>query len=191
MICTHTCNLPVVPTFCPPVRLVGGISENEGRVEIYYNNTWGTVCDDYHWGIPDSNTVCRQLGYTGATNDYTALFIDHGNVPVWMDRVICGSYDLCLGKCNFNGFGNSRCYSQNVFVNCTGMRDSDKLGKKLSIVHCIATYIIYVYTYVHMYAPICWSMNCALHTTVSLSDSKNFTITIVADRGESRRGVKF
>ena len=122
-------NFLVVPTFCPPVRLAGGISENEGRVEIYYNNTWETVCDGSHWSITDSNTVCRQLGYTGATNDYTALFIDYGNVPVWMGIVQCGSYDLCLGNCNFNGFGNTHCrHFQDVFVNCTGMRDSDKLG---------------------------------------------------------------
>ena len=120
--------MPVVPTFCPPVRLIGGISENEGRVEIYYNNTWGTVCSDSYWSITDSNTVCRQLGYTGATNDYTAL-LDHGNVPVWMDRVSCAYHDLCLGRCNFNGFGNSHClHSQDVFVNCTGMRSSNKLG---------------------------------------------------------------
>lgn len=134
-ICTYirtlTCyNLSVVPTFCPPVRLVGGNSENEGRVEIYYNNTWGTVCRDTYWSTGDSNTVCRQLGYTGATNSYTALFMDHGNVPVWMDDVHCAYYDLCLGNCNFNGFGNSRCrHYQDAFVNCTGIRDSDNLGK--------------------------------------------------------------
>ena len=119
-----------VPTFCPPVRLVGGDSENEGRVEIYYNNTWGTVCGDrYYRGLVDSDTVCRQLGYTGATQFYFSPLINQDNSPVWMDRVGCRTYDLCLGKCPFNGFGKSRClHSQDVFVNCTGFRDSDKLG---------------------------------------------------------------
>ena len=121
----------VVPTFCPPVRLVGGNSENEGRVEIYYNNTWGTVCGDSYWSQLDSNTVCWQLGYAGATNHYYSPFIDHVNTPIWMERVSCGTYDTCLGKCSFNGFGNSRCrHSQDIFVNCTGFRDSDKLGNQ-------------------------------------------------------------
>ena len=121
-----------MPTFCPPVRLVGGNSENVGRVEVYYNNTWGTVCGDTYWSVVDSNTVCRQLGYTGAFQYYYSTAFVSESVPVWMDRVSCGTLNLCLGKCNFNGFGNNYCrHSQDIVVNCTGISDTDKLGNEL------------------------------------------------------------
>ena len=44
------------------IRLVGGINETEGRVEICLGGQWGTVCDD-QWGDVEARVVCRQLGY--------------------------------------------------------------------------------------------------------------------------------
>ena len=44
------------------VRLVGGRSSNEGRVEICINGVWGTVCHS-SWSSSDARVVCRQLGF--------------------------------------------------------------------------------------------------------------------------------
>ena len=56
------------------VRLIGGKTQYEGRVEICVNKVWGTICSQsyhvdiwkwwsYYWTYNDSNVVCRQLGH--------------------------------------------------------------------------------------------------------------------------------
>ena len=54
-----------VPPDPNPIRLVGGANELEGRVEIFHDSLWGTICDDY-WDISDANVVCNSLGFPGA-----------------------------------------------------------------------------------------------------------------------------
>jgi deleted-in-malignant-brain-tumors protein 1 len=49
------------------IRLVGGSTANEGRVELCYNSQWGTVCDD-GWDNTDASVACRQAGYSLAGN---------------------------------------------------------------------------------------------------------------------------
>lgn len=69
------------------VRLVGGATPNEGRVELCINKVWGTICDD-GWSYNDANVVCGQLGYYphGMTIILLCVlifFINRGNTTLW------------------------------------------------------------------------------------------------------------
>ena len=51
--------------FCLSVkyRLVDGSVPSAGRVEVFYNGVWGTICDD-EFGVNEARVVCRSLNYT-------------------------------------------------------------------------------------------------------------------------------
>ena len=49
------------------IRLQGGKYTSEGLVETYCNNEFGTICDD-NFNVNAADTVCIQLGYTGAAD---------------------------------------------------------------------------------------------------------------------------
>ena len=91
------------------VRLVDGrAGPHEGRVEVYHNGQWGTVCDDA-WGISDAGVVCRQLGYTGATGAPGSAFFGQGVDPIWYDQVECNGDENNLTECTSNNLGIHDC----------------------------------------------------------------------------------
>ena len=87
-------------SFVGLVRLVNGPSLWHGRLEIFHDGKWGTVCDDY-FGKVEAMVVCRQLGYTGGH-----AFVDNqygvGNDPIWLDDVDCDGTELALSECEHN-----------------------------------------------------------------------------------------
>ena len=52
------------------IRLAGGSNHREGRFEICFNNTWGTVCNN-GWNLLDAKVVCRMLNFS-----YNSKFVN-------------------------------------------------------------------------------------------------------------------
>ena len=109
-----------VPGHTLTVRLSGGTQPNEGRVEVYFNNTWGTICDN-SWDIYDANTVCRTLGYSYALLARRSSYYGEGSGPIWLDNVQCTGRENSIGECYHSGWGvySSACnHSRDAGVVC-------------------------------------------------------------------------
>ena len=101
------------------VRLVGGPDNTTGRVEIYYNGTWGTVCDS-GWDINNAHVVCRQLGFLYAQNAYYSARYGQGTGPILFTWVSCRGSESSLFSCHHSGVGNrGYCdHSRDASVRC-------------------------------------------------------------------------
>ncbi|XP_067864078.1 scavenger receptor cysteine-rich domain-containing group B protein [Heptranchias perlo] len=90
------------------IRLVNGNSSCQGRVEIFYGNNWGTVCDD-EWNIKNVAVVCRQLGCGGAITATGLSYFGYGNGPILLDNVNCEGTESSLSDCFNLGWGKHNC----------------------------------------------------------------------------------
>eukprot|EP00057_Strongylocentrotus_purpuratus_P006349 XP_011660823.1 PREDICTED: deleted in malignant brain tumors 1 protein-like [Strongylocentrotus purpuratus] len=100
------------------VRLVGGSNNSEGRVEISYNGTWGTVCDD-SWDLKDAKVVCRMLGFGDASAAPGSAKFGEGSDEIHLSVVGCDGTEDNLADCVHLGFGVHNCqHGEDAGVTC-------------------------------------------------------------------------
>ena len=117
------------------VRLVGGSSYNEGRVEVNYNGEWGTVCRGNV-----AYVVCRQLGLGTYGSDYSYSYFGQGSGPIWLGDVLCTGTESTIASCGHLGVKVTRGCSHyyDLGVRCYGGQGQ-------------VFYNIYIYTYICLY----------------------------------------
>ncbi|CAH1246669.1 PRSS12 [Branchiostoma lanceolatum] len=130
--CAHDQDAGVVCT--KSIRLVDGSNAAEGRVEVYHDDQWGTVCDN-KWDIDDAEVVCRALGFFGAQEAYDDSHFGAGSDPIWLDDVTCSGIETNLPKCQHRGWGIVDCsHSEEAGVACAACTAADT-----SLCHADAT----------------------------------------------------
>ncbi|WAQ98419.1 AGRL3-like protein [Mya arenaria] len=109
------------------VRLVGGASALEGRVEVYHSSQWGTVCDD-QFEDKDAMVFCRMLGYPGYGMAYRAGYFGKGSGPIWLDDLGCNGEESDISLCSFNEntYGKHDCeHYEDAGISCAAPREYD------------------------------------------------------------------
>lgn len=100
------------------IRLVNGSDRCSGRVEIFAERRWGTVCDD-DWDMKDAQVVCRAMDCGAALEaPYNARF-GQGGGEIWLDNVECFGNESGLLPCPRNTLGDNNCgHSEDASVVC-------------------------------------------------------------------------
>ncbi|CAC5378839.1 unnamed protein product [Mytilus coruscus] len=106
-----------------------------GRLEIFYNETWGTVCDD-NFDDVDAQVACRELGYNNG------IFIGSTNESVtgkiWLDDVDCCGDENKFEHCPHAKWGVENCFKgENVKIKCNNAIEGEVRNSsgKLEILH--------------------------------------------------------
>ena len=117
------------------IRLVGGSTALEGRVEVCVSGTWGTVCDDF-WSTLDAQVVCRQLDFSPigmsvllAKNARfnchcldsvarTSAYFGQGTVPILLDDVACVGTESRLTDCRYDSLTSDCNHREDAGVSC-------------------------------------------------------------------------
>ncbi|XP_044175343.1 pulmonary surfactant-associated protein D-like [Acropora millepora] len=103
------------------IRLVNSDSSNKlsGRVELFYQGSWGTICDD-GWGINDAQVVCRQLGFPLASRAIGRASYGQGSGHILLDEVGCNGGEAFIESCFSRGFKQHDCdHNEDASVECS------------------------------------------------------------------------
>ncbi|XP_056014421.1 deleted in malignant brain tumors 1 protein-like [Ostrea edulis] len=103
--CLHKEDAGVVCMKAPPIRLSRGQSEFQGRVEVYVNNEWGTICDD-GWGQDEARVICRTLGYSEYGVAVSNGLFGEGSGPIVLDDVHCRGDENSVVDCSYSSVHN-------------------------------------------------------------------------------------
>ncbi|KAG3292461.1 antigen WC1.1-like [Ictidomys tridecemlineatus] len=134
--CSHKEDAGVICSEFLALRLVSEDQECAGWLEVFYNNTWGSVCHSPMEAMTLS-MICRQLG-CGDTGTLDFLVPSReGSRPHWVDGIHCRETDTSLWQCPSDPWKHQSCSpKEEAHITCHVILVDTTASKSLSISYC-------------------------------------------------------
>ncbi|XP_077872006.1 antigen WC1.1 [Ictidomys tridecemlineatus] len=120
--CRHKEDAGVICSEFLALRLVSKDQECAGWLEVFYNNTWGSVCHSPMEAVTLS-MICRQLGCGNSGTLNTSVPLREGYRPRWVDGIQCRKTDTSLWQCPSDPWKQRSCSAkEEAYIMCSGNR---------------------------------------------------------------------
>lgn len=94
--------------------MVEGQSNQEGLLQVYYNNTWGWVCAN-QWDKDDADVACRMMDFSGMVNTFHIKNKESKTIA-WLNNMQCTGRERSLFSCDRYGFGSNDCEAKAAVI---------------------------------------------------------------------------
>ena len=98
---------------------MNGTNRCSGRVEVYHEGQWGTICDHW-WDSTEAQVLCRQVGCGTALTAKSKAFFGEGLSQIWLEMLKCNGNERSLDTCEHKLYGVHNCnHAEDVGVICS------------------------------------------------------------------------
>ncbi|XP_050799257.1 scavenger receptor cysteine-rich type 1 protein M130-like isoform X6 [Gopherus flavomarginatus] len=121
--CRHKEDAGVLCSEFTDLRLVSN-SDCAGRLEVFYNGTWGSVCSNGMSGVTPA-IVCKQLNCGDGGQIARDFEYGAGSGPMWLDHVACSEQHSSLWQCPSEPWDPTSCdnRAEETHIFCTGLTE--------------------------------------------------------------------
>ncbi|XP_037768274.1 antigen WC1.1 isoform X3 [Chelonia mydas] len=121
--CRHKEDAGILCSEFTDLRLVSE-SDCAGRLEVFYNGTWGSVCSNQMSGVTPE-IVCKQLHCGDGGQLARDFAYGEGSGPTWLDHVSCREQDRSLWQCPSGLWKQQSCdnRAEETHISCSGIKE--------------------------------------------------------------------
>ncbi|XP_054552754.1 antigen WC1.1-like [Talpa occidentalis] len=120
--CRHKEDAGVICSEFLALRVVSEDQDCAGWLEVFYNGTWGSVCNSPMEAVTLS-VICRQLGCGDSGTLNSLVAVREGSRPRWVDGIQCRKTDTSLWQCPSDPWKYNSCFSgEEASITCAEKR---------------------------------------------------------------------